>query len=174
MKPVLSPEIFRVEVLLALKRHLQNPAASSCADPVLHALLNNEIPSVDQQKAESLKPGDKFRFQGRNFQMIRRLRSRCEVRCPQSGRLYRLSSSVLVDTVEENQEKNQFHNITVGSIPAGQAFFLENRIFRKIERKRTRVLCEEISSRLKFMIGAEREILPEHLIADPFASAAAL
>ena len=165
MQPVLHPGIFPDSILHALKKHMQRPSASSCTDPVLHALLSNQQAGTHQKLVSELSSGDVFWFEEKKYQWVRSLRSRVEVRCLESGRLYRMSGTALADTgaFSENPEART-NNLSLRWLPAGQKFILENRIFRKIELRRTRVLCEEISSGNRYLIGGERAIPEEDLL----------
>jgi SprT protein len=167
MKPVLHEGVFPPEILDALKIHLLSPAASSCTDARLHALLNPVEASENQKKVMDLAPGQAFRFQGKNYLWIRSLRSRCEVRCMESGRLYRITATAMVETGDfptEHMLENSL-SCALRRLPDGQKFLLDMRIFRKIELRRSRVLCEEISSGMRYLISGERVIPGEGLLA---------
>lgn len=166
MKPVLHEGVFPAEILSALKVHLRSPAASSCSDARLHSLLNPAEPTENQKRVRELAPGETFRFQGKSYIWIRSLRSRCEVRCIQSGLLYRISGTALADTGDfSTGSGQQFKSTqTLRQLPDGQKFSLESRNFRKLELKRSRVLCEEISSGNRYLIGGERAIPEEDLL----------
>ena len=171
MQPVLHDAVFPENLLEALKKHLEKPAATSCADPGLHRLLNNEVPGENQKKAIDLQQGDFFVFQNKRFEWRRKLRNYCEVRNVENGRLYRISGSALVDFNYEAVQNHMLsrYDSTLGFLPEGSEFMLENKRFRKLELKRSRVLCEEVGTGIRYLIGAEREVATGQLIKAPFA-----
>ena len=164
IQPMLIPEVFPEPVLSALKRHMQSPAASSCSDPGLHSLLSGESATENKKKVSDLEPGQHFLFQGRAFIWLKKLRTRCECRCLQSGRIYRVSSAVLVEITEatelaEEKDRGESNDgIRLNQLRDGQRFRLENRLFKKLELKRKRVLCEEISSGRRYVIQGEVQV----------------
>jgi len=92
-QPVLHAHIFPDDVLTALEKYLQNPKASSCADPVLFQALH--------------------------------------------------------------QFDNQTDKILLANLPEGELFSLNGRAFRKGITRRTRVLCEEVKSRKKYLVHTQ-------------------
>ena len=171
MQPVLQSDIFPEPVLKALKRHLKNPSATSCSDPELFALLRDETFSEGMKKAGECIRGEQFRFQDKYYEWIRSIRTRCEIRSLENGRLYRISSMALVEVnpegkLSETTEKSETGTL-LRRLPEGQRFRLEDRIFRKIELRRTRVLCEEIPGKGRYLISGNTEIPKDSLIADP-------
>jgi hypothetical protein len=164
MQPVLHSAVFPEHILTALFRHMNSPAASSCSDPVLHLLLSGEEPSEGKIQLSHLPEGQAFRFQERFFVRLKSLRSRCECRCIQSGRLYRISSSVLVEKSEQQADFPKINSgVLLKKLPAGKVFKLDNRTFRVREMKISRMLCEETSSGRLFLIPGDREIAEEDL-----------
>lgn len=163
MSPVLKPEIFPDNILNALKNHLQKPSATSCTDPVLHSLLKNEQPGEHQKRVQDLREGDHFLFQEKLFEWRRKLRTHCEVRSIHNGKIFRISCSALVEPITDPMPEgfSVRKNPTLRNLPVGQTFFLENRLFRKLELRRSRVLCEELAGGIQYLIGAEAEVLPE-------------
>ena len=164
MAPVMHAGIFPDHILRALKDHMSSPAASSCSDPLLHRLLSGEEPSENRLLLSSVVSGRAFIFQDRPFIKLKSLRSRCECRCIRTGKLYRISSTVLVEegNLEILPEKST-NGISLNQLPAGTVIKLEGRIFRVKELKRTRVLCEELSSGGFFLIPGDREIKEQDL-----------
>ena len=164
MRPMLIPEVFPIPILAALKNHMESPAASSCSDPGLFSLLSGETISEGNKKVSEFKPGEVFQFQGREFLWLKSLRSRCECRCLQSGRLYRISAIALAEPVASRGIPAAAElGIKLSKLPQGQHFQLENRGFKILLFKRSRVLCEEVSTGRHFLIQGEREIPPEDL-----------
>ncbi len=171
MKPVLHDAVFSENLLEALKKHLKKPAATSCADPELHRLLNNEVPGENQKRAIELQQGDFFVFQNKGFEWRRKLRNYCEIRNIENGRLYRISGSALVEISHEDVQNRMLsrNNTTLRFLAEGAEFMLDNKHFRKLELKRSRVLCEEVGTAIRYLIGAEREIAGGQLIKVPSA-----
>jgi hypothetical protein len=80
MAPMIRNEVFPDDLKHSLMRHLRNPKAATCSDPVLYALLRkHDHQSTDFQLLRQLKPGDQFRFKDRVFrkEMKRRTRALC-------------------------------------------------------------------------------------------------
>jgi len=64
--------------------------------------------------------------------------------------------SKILKKYDDNSEKV----ICLKDVPLGTVFSLENnRVFKKLEPKRTRVLCEEIHSKKKYLIHSMAEIV---------------
>jgi hypothetical protein len=161
MQPLLSVDIFGPDTLDALIRHMKSPAASSCTDPILHGLLSGKEESENQKKVSSHRPGQGFRFQGRDFIWLKNLRTRIECRCLESGRIFRISGTAFVEIGMEPTRPNYVENsLNLAGLAIGKSFSLENKKFRKLEMKRTRVLCLELKSGIKFLIHGSREIIP--------------
>jgi SprT protein len=161
MQPLLRVDIFRSDTLEALIKHMKNPAASSCTDPILHELLSGKEESDNLKKVSSLQPGQSFRFQGRDFVWLKNLRTRIECRCLESGRIFRISGSAFVEIgMELSFSKSSENSLNLSALPIGKTFSIDNKKFRKLEMKRTRVLCLEIKSGIKFLIHGSREIIP--------------
>jgi len=161
MQPLLKTEIFNAETLEALIRHMKSPAASSCTDPILHELLSGKEESENQKKVSSLQAGQSFRFQGKDFIWLKNLRTRIECRCLESGRIFRISGTAFVEIGIVPSGPNYFENgLNLAALAIGKSFSLDNKKFRKLEMKRTRVLCLELKSGIKFLIHGSREIIP--------------
>jgi hypothetical protein len=79
MKDFLNTDIFPLDLLYALRKHLVNPPASATADVELYKILS----SYDENKnssitIEHLKDGDTFEFEGETYQRISVRRKRIE------------------------------------------------------------------------------------------------
>lgn len=73
--PVLTEDVFTLDILQALQNYFRNPKASSCSDPVLF----NIIRKYDIQQKNQLKDiliGGTFNFNKRTFQKLERKRTR--------------------------------------------------------------------------------------------------
>lgn len=159
MAPVMHEGVFPEHILDALRNHMSSPAASSCSDPLLHRLLSGELPSENKLLLSSVVSGSAFVFQDRQFVKLKSLRSRCECRCIRTGKLYRISSTVLVEEVDsEILPEKSTTGVSLSRLPEGTVIKLEGRNFRVKELKRTRVLCEELGSGGLFLIPGDREI----------------
>ncbi|WP_075349130.1 SprT-like domain-containing protein [Algoriphagus marinus] len=80
--PILKDEIFPLDILIPLRKHMQNPKASSAAD----LFLMKEMSKYDQKNElakdlflSDLKPGNRFLLSGREFEKgeTRRTRVLC-------------------------------------------------------------------------------------------------
>ncbi|WP_229239748.1 SprT family zinc-dependent metalloprotease [Echinicola soli] len=103
MIPVLTDEVFPKDLLIPLKRHMDNPKASSSADFWLNRELRKYDPTRNGIKATYL------------------------------------------------------NEITIGTV-----FELRGRKFKKVQPRRTRILCEEIISGRHYLISGNAEITLSH------------
>lgn len=79
MIPLLQEDVFPSEIRSSLTKHLQNPKASSCADPKLMRLLEN-YDSNPRTRVEDLPNGTLFQLDGHRVfrkEEKRRTRFRC-------------------------------------------------------------------------------------------------
>ena len=101
MQPLLTPEIFKEDILTELERHMSNPKASSFGDSELTRVLRSYDKHAAQYATLSEIPeGSIFRFQGRFFKKgkVRRTRVLChEVK---TKRHYLVPADVLVSGVQ--------------------------------------------------------------------------
>ena len=103
MEPVLSPTVFPPEVLGQLKTHMQNPRASSQADPALSRLLRryDREDGHDELYLEELTEGDSFFLNGRAFTKIRKRRTRSLCRENKTGKKFLISEMAQVKKNEK-------------------------------------------------------------------------
>ena len=80
LRPVLNEQNFPQDVLIALKKHLNQPKATSCSDPLLYGVLKNYDKEEGKILLKDLRPQDRFTFNGKTYRKIskRRTRSVCE------------------------------------------------------------------------------------------------
>ncbi|WP_425637182.1 SprT-like domain-containing protein [Algoriphagus yeomjeoni] len=99
MFPILSTEIFPIDLLIPLRKHMSNPKASSSRD----LFLMKEMSKYDEKSIHSdviflsdLKPGSRFLLSGREFEKgeTRRTRVLCEE--INSGRKYLIAQMAKV------------------------------------------------------------------------------
>jgi hypothetical protein len=98
MNPVLSERVFPYEILVQLKKHMQNPKASSQSDPALSKLLR-QYDREDVHKElylEEITEGDSFYLNGRAFTKIRKRRTRSLCRESKTGKKYLISEMAQV------------------------------------------------------------------------------
>jgi hypothetical protein len=89
MQPFLSTEIFPLEVFAALRRYMQNPAASSCTDMNLLRTLKLHDDKSDSVFLEYLPANATFLYNGsRVFQKGERIRKRYKCRELKTGMVY--------------------------------------------------------------------------------------
>ena len=89
LKPVMKPTIFPSAVLDALDKHLTNPKATSCSDPVLYEVLR----SFDERKEgettlRHVAPGEQFVFQNQTYQKVEKRRTRALCVLVENNRKY--------------------------------------------------------------------------------------
>lgn len=101
MLPLLTVEIFPLDLLDQLKIHLKNPKASSYSDPALAKVIKKYDPEQPflESLLEELDVGEKFRLHGRTYEKVRKRRTRCLCREIQSGKKYLISEMAVVKKV---------------------------------------------------------------------------
>lgn len=87
MRPLLSPEVFPLDVLQALERHLVDAPASSCSDQNLMRVLMKHD-REPRQLLEALPDRSVFRFNERVFVKGPQLRKRYKCHCLNDRRNY--------------------------------------------------------------------------------------
>jgi SprT protein len=158
MQPVLSPLIFQEPALSALIEHLQNPSATSCADPTLHKLLGYESHSSgsDAQTVEvsELGPEDVFIFRSERYVWIRKNLKRIECQQLATNRMYRFRADVRVLPAGK-QEPSQpaLSQPTLRQLAIGQTFELAGRRFRLMEMKRKNAVCRDLDNGRDYLIS---------------------
>lgn len=101
MQPTLNELVFETDVLVALKRHLVNPKASSFADTDLTKVLRRYDKNAAQYATLSDIPeGSIFRFQGRFFRKGKIKRTRVLCHEVKTRRHYLVPADVLVSGVQ--------------------------------------------------------------------------
>src|SRR4051812_32759457 len=103
MQQFLIPDVFPVDVITALRKYMNNPAASSCSDVNLLRVLKKYDVRQDTILLEELPQGATFQYnKSRNFIKGEQVRKR--FRCKELGtnRLYLFNPLTEVTTVESN------------------------------------------------------------------------
>lgn len=101
LEPVLSTEIFPDEIFIPLKRHMQNPKASSFADVVLTKSLRSFDENAHADIVLSdLPEGSTFRLNGRYFKKGKLKRTRVLCKEVNSKRQYLVPAEALVSDVQ--------------------------------------------------------------------------
>ena len=96
--PMVEPDIFPNEIILALQRYFKNPKASSCSDPVLMKALHLfDIDKSSVMLGEVLH-GKLFEFSGRMFKKESIQRTRVMCLEMNTGRKYLISKAAFVKT----------------------------------------------------------------------------
>jgi len=88
LKPLMNEEHFPPDILYQLKIHMRNAKASSDADQNLTRILHSYNKGFNAEiiYLESLKPGEKFKLQGRVYIKIENKRTRALCRDVRLGR----------------------------------------------------------------------------------------
>ena len=91
MLPMLSTEVFPIDLLIPLRKHMSNPKASSSRD----LFLMKEMSKYDEKSSNSdviflsdLKPGTRFLLSGREFEKGETRRTRVLCQEVNSGKKY--------------------------------------------------------------------------------------
>lgn len=104
MIPFLKTHIFPSSVLPALTVYLENPRASTYADPVLSGALKEQDPDTGQIHLEDLPPETVFSIHnGKRFRKKEKLRKRYRCICLQTQRIYLISPLASVIPVSREQ-----------------------------------------------------------------------
>ncbi|MEM9326020.1 MAG: SprT-like domain-containing protein, partial [Bacteroidota bacterium] len=97
MEPVLSTEIFPEKVLAALHRHLLNPKAASCSDPILYEVLRQyDAKAPNETTLRQITNGDRFDFQGQTYRKLEKRRTRALCQRLSDNRKYLISEVATV------------------------------------------------------------------------------
>ena len=105
LQPFLSTEIFPLEVFSALRRYIQNPAASSCSDVNLLRTLKLHDEKSETVFLEYLPFGSMFLYNGsRVFQKGELIRKRFKCREISTGAIYLFNPLVEVQVFEHNEK----------------------------------------------------------------------
>ncbi len=101
MQDFLNTDVFPVDVLYVLRKHLQNPLASANADVELYKVLMNYDTKENLVLLEYLADGQKFIFEGKEYQRISMLRKRIMCLQLSTNKKYLFSPIVKVEVTED-------------------------------------------------------------------------
>ncbi|GIV26929.1 MAG: metallopeptidase [Bacteroidia bacterium] len=101
MQHFLNTDVFPIDVLYVLRKHLQNPLASANADVELYKVLMNYDSKEKVVLLEYLSDGQKFIFEENLYQRIGLVRKRIECVQLSTNKKYLFSPIVEVELVEE-------------------------------------------------------------------------
>jgi hypothetical protein len=102
MKPLLTNAVFPEEILIVLKKHMVNPAASSTRDPLLVKALGifKETEFSDAPKLSEIPTGKIFVFNNKIYKKIENRRTRTLVECTSSKKKYTIASYAPIQIIE--------------------------------------------------------------------------
>ncbi len=107
LEPYLHPEIFPDRLLRILHKHIQNPSASSSADHMLSAALQQYDPPDNTVRLEDLPFDAVFTLHGRRlFRKKEKARTRYRCVCQQTNRVYLVSAVAPVVLMPEGPENS--------------------------------------------------------------------
>jgi predicted SprT family Zn-dependent metalloprotease len=158
MEPVLNSAIFPEPALSALKEHLRNPSATSCADPTLHRLLGYENHTsgaeTDTVEVSELGPNDAFIFRSQRYVWVRKSLKRIECQQIETNRMYRFRADVRVLPAGKHTfPKPAQSSPLLGQLAIGQTFELAGRKFRLMEMKRKNAVCRDLDNGRDYLIS---------------------
>jgi hypothetical protein len=82
LQALLSKNIFPKDIIIPLVNHINQPKASSCADPVLYQVLKKYDPEISSINTllKSIKTGEKFIFRDKTYikEVTKRTRALCK------------------------------------------------------------------------------------------------
>ncbi len=160
MQPILNERFFPESILQPLQLYMQNPKASSVSyHPLAKVLHLNE---KEGDFLSDLAIGQLFVFRDKTYKKIetRRTRILCEEQA--TKKRFLIASIAKVEptsTILEKIEISKNTSLKLSNIADGQRFMFKNEIFIKKEKRRTRVLCEEVKSKKMFTIPAEAPVI---------------
>lgn len=101
MTPLLSENIFPQDILMVLKKHMVNPAASSTKDQALVLVLSKYSENEDEGglRLEVLDAGKVFVFKNKKYRKIEDRRTRTLVECVISKKKYTIPSFAAITEV---------------------------------------------------------------------------
>ncbi len=99
VQPILNERTFPTNVLLALNNYFKNPKASSCSDPILYNVLKRFDKPTGKVLLSSLKIGDHFYFNKKEFKKLESKRTRCVCLEVGSNRKYLISEIADVENI---------------------------------------------------------------------------
>ncbi|MEL6535449.1 MAG: hypothetical protein AAFQ98_08560 [Bacteroidota bacterium] len=105
MDPLLTEAVFPMPLLGVLSRHMQNPKASSYADPALVKALYPEQESAEEEgqvPLNRLATGSQFVFRRKTYQLLAHRRTRSLVIHLDSQRRYLIAQQALVEPLESD------------------------------------------------------------------------
>lgn len=164
MIPVLNTEIFQEPTLSALQAHLENPAATSCSDPVLHSILgfeNQRRGSEDENAKEvgQMGSGDIFIYRGNRYIWLRKILKRIECQQVESGRIYGFRPDVWVLPAEQHPEEQVRSSLLqLKDLVIGQRFSLDGRHFELLEMKRKNAVCRDLGNGRDYLVSGQAPI----------------
>lgn len=162
MEPMFREEIFRPEILEALKEHMKKPGASSCSDTYLHDLLMNDGKKDEDLSGTpiaDLQPGTQFVFQGNRYSVMYQQRKRLACKNLDNHRIYLFQPNARVELLAENSLVSmQGKWIKLSHLPSGTQFKFHRSVFKLVEKRRTKILCEDLSNKLLYLIPMEIEV----------------
>jgi SprT protein len=168
LRPMIDQEIFAPDIALALWNHIQNPKATSCTDPELHKLLTHNDSGYfeDEIHVEDLPMGSHFVYDGREFLLRQKIRTRFDCLEIKTKKAYRFLGAARVRKIEAKPtEEIRLGNPVqrpIHQIKPREIFMLQGRKFSLKEKRRTRFLVEELGSKKEYLIdqNAIVEVVP--------------
>lgn len=96
--PMVNPDVFPNQIIIALQRYFKNPKASSCSDPALMKALKIFDKDNSTTMLSDVKQGNIFDFNGRTFKKETKQRTRVMCLEMSTGRKYLISTAAFVKT----------------------------------------------------------------------------
>jgi SprT protein len=155
MQPILNQTFFPKAILEPLEAYMQNPKASSVSyHPLAKALHLND---KEGEFLSDLDNGQAFVFRGNTYTKIEERRTRILCEDQTTRKRFLIAGIAKVELVEADTiRKVQILNLDrLKDLPDGQQFILDKTVFIKKEKRRTRVLCEELSSKKMYLISGD-------------------
>lgn len=164
MKPFLNEHNFPIDVLIPLRRHMQNPSATDARDTELQRALKKYDRKPSEEKKEVIYVEDLpvravFSFRGDLYKIEKKLRKNYLCLHLESGRQYRFSP--IAEVIPENKVKRQ---IPLSEIPAGKKFTLGGLQFTVMRQKTDQMTeCKETKhgKQLLLLSNFTVETIPE-------------
>ena len=158
MQPILNENFFPAPILKPLQEYMANPKASSVSYHPLAKVLH-----LEQEGGVFLSDiidNQLFTFRGVTFKRIEKRRTRILCEDVNTKKRFLIAAIARVEPASEAPILSEvaLNLVKLKTIEAGQRFVFNGEVFKKIEARRTRILCESEKNKKLFTIPAEAPV----------------
>jgi SprT protein len=164
MKPILNETHFTEQVLTPLRHYMADPKASSVSYHPLAKVLHMQ--ADEGQHLSDVAVGVVFKFKDKLYRKIEVRRTRIICEELNSRNRFLISGAAHVKVLEAGgilpQPSDEPKRTTLNDLLEGSLFSFKGDVFKKIERRRTRVLVEMVSNKTRYLIHGDAVIEPKN------------